>query len=137
MQVRVRVMNNASFSYETHPDIYIRIDINRIKRGIMKQQVTYEKFIVDDFNIIKNEFDKKGYRVRSASDFGTYKCWLDKGRKVKVGNRGLKLESSKKYPRPYFEYKSPQLDAKGRQVFRYCKKTYVLFHKDQTEYITA
>jgi len=56
---------------------------------------------------------------------------------VKTGNRGLKLESSKPYPKPFYHYDAPMKDDKGRQVYRFCKKTFVLFHKEQTELINA
>lgn len=99
----------------------------------MEKQTNYEKFIIDDFNIIANEFNKKGYSVNDTSDFGTYKVWMEKGRKVKRGNKGLKLESSKPYAKPFYHYNSPMTDDKGKKVYRYCKKTFVLFHKEQTE----
>ena len=103
----------------------------------MEKRTNYEKFIVDDFNIIADEFNKKGYSVKDTTDFETYKGWLNKGRKVKTGNRGLKLESSKPYPKPFYHYGSPKLDDKGNRVYRYCKKTFVLFHREQTELISA
>ena len=103
----------------------------------MEKRPNYQKFIIDDFNIIANEFNKKGYSVQDTSDFETYKGWLDKGRKVKTGNKGLKLESSKPYPKPFYDYNAPKLDDKGRRVYRYCKKTFILFHKEQTEFINA
>ena len=103
----------------------------------MHPQVNYEKFIHDDFSIIQDEFDKKGDSVRDATDFATYQGWIEKGRKVKRGNKGLKLESTKTYPKPFYDHKSPMLDAKGRPVYRYCKKSFILFHKEQTECISA
>ena len=103
----------------------------------MEKRTNYEKFIIDDFNIIANEFDKKGYSVKDTTDFETYKGWLEQGRKVKTGNKGLKLESSKSYPKPFYHYGFPKLDDKGKRVYRYCKKTFVLFHIEQTECINA
>ena len=50
----------------------------------MEKRTNYEKFIIDDFNIIANEFDKKGYSVKDTTDFETYKGWLEQGRKVKL-----------------------------------------------------
>tara|TARA_X000001382_G_scaffold120649_1_gene102332 strand:+ start:202 stop:513 length:312 start_codon:yes stop_codon:yes gene_type:complete len=103
----------------------------------MEKRTNYEKFIIDDFNIIADEFNKKGYSVRDTTDFETYKGWMEQGRKVKTGNRGLKFESSKPYAKPFYHYNSPMTDDKGRRVYRYCKKTFVLFHKEQTECINA
>lgn len=104
----------------------------------MRPKSNYEKFIVDDFCYIKEEFSKNGFAVKDASDFATYKGWMDKGRKVVRGNKGLKLESRKSYPKPFFYGDGePRLDGKGRRFYRYCKKSFVLFHKEQTECINA
>ena len=46
----------------------------------MEKRTNYEKFIIDDFNIITDEFHKKGYSVKDSSDFETYKGWLEQGR---------------------------------------------------------
>ncbi len=134
--VRWFVIERPSYQYKPRPDINIRNDINRIKRGIMETAVNYEKFINDDFSIIQDEFNKEGYAVKDATDFATYKGWLDKGRKVKRGNKGLRFETSKTYPKPFYEGYVPKLDAKGRQYYRHCKKSFVLFHKEQTECIS-
>jgi hypothetical protein len=103
----------------------------------MEPKSNYEKFINDDFSIIREEFNKRGYEVKDASDFSTYKGWLEKGRKVARGNKGLRLESRKTYPKPYFDDGAPRLDAEGRQYYRHCKKSFVLFHKEQTETVSS
>ena len=95
---------------------------------------TYSKFVSDDFDIIKEEFEKLGLEVISDDDFCTYQGWKEKGRKVKVGEKGLKLCSSNYFPQPVFHYGTPVYDEKThKQKFSSYQKSYVLFHYDQTK----
>ena len=106
--------------------------------GIREQQSAstknYEKFITDDFTEIHNQFSVNGYAVNSADDFSTYMGWKEKGRKVKIGEKGVKIESSNIYAQPLFYYDRPIIDPKtGRQKFYKGSKSYTLFSIEQTE----
>ena len=94
----------------------------------------YEKFITDDFSQIRDQLTNKGYMINSAGDFSTYVGWRKKGRRVKRGEKGLTITSSKRYSQPHFYYNRPVMDEKtGRQVFYMKTKTYTLFALEQTE----
>ena len=99
--------------------------------------INYTKFSNEELDDIKIEFDAFGYPVNDVEDFCTYKGWLSKGRKVKKGEKGLKIESSHIYSKPLFHCGSPMLDAKtGRQKFYKGTQTFVLFAVQQTEELT-
>ena len=53
----------------------------------MKPSTNYEKFIADDFSLIQDCFEEQGYSITNATDFSTYQGWIDKGRKVKCGEK--------------------------------------------------
>ena len=97
---------------------------------------TFQRFIRDELNTINKEFKDKGYNVHSHEDVSTYKGWQDEGRKVKKGEKGLKLTSKQKYTQPLFNCGS-LLYENGKQVFAKFPKTYVLFHAEQTEKVIA
>ena len=94
--------------------------------------ITFQRFIRDELNNINKGFSDKGYNVHHETDFNTYKGWKDEGRKVKSGEKGLKLTSNKKYTQPIFNCGSLVYE-NGKQVFAKFPKTYVLFHAEQTE----
>tara|TARA_B100000131_G_C17988695_1_gene561623 strand:+ start:63 stop:374 length:312 start_codon:yes stop_codon:yes gene_type:complete len=98
--------------------------------------ITYQRFIRDELTQINKEFNEKGYKVHSPDDVRTYKGWMDEGRKVKKGEKGLKLTSNNKYTQPIFNCGSLVYE-NGKQVFAKFPKTYVLFHAEQTESVTA
>ena len=64
--------------------------------------ITYQRFIRDELTQINKEFNQKGYNVHSPDDVSTYKGWQVEGRKVKTGEKGLKLTSNNKYTQPLF-----------------------------------
>jgi hypothetical protein len=103
----------------------------------MKSAKTYERFIDDDFNIIKDEFYKlKGLSVETTDDFCTYDGWMDRKRKVKRGEKSLKVLTSQSYPQPLFYYGAPKTDEKGKILFAKYPKEFALFHLEQTEPLT-
>ena len=103
----------------------------------MKSQKTYERFIEDDFNIIQEEFNKeKGLSVKTADDFSTYIGWKERNRKVKRGEKAVRVQSSQAYPQPLFSMGHPRLDEKGNQVFAKYQKDFFLFHYAQTNPLT-
>jgi len=103
----------------------------------MKSPKTYERFIEDDFNIIQEEFNKeKELSVETADDFSTYIGWKERNRKVRRGEKGVKVQSSKAYPQPLFSMGHPRLNEKGKQVFAKYQKEFCLFHYEQTEPLT-
>ena len=51
--------------------------------------INYTKFSNEELDDIKIEFDAFGYSVNDTDDFCTYKGWLERGRKVKRGEKGL------------------------------------------------
>ena len=94
----------------------------------------YEKFITDDFIQIHNKFYENGFKIKSADDFSTYIGWKEKGRKVKRGEKGVKVVSSNDYAQPLFYFNRPIIDPKtGKQQFYKGKKSYTLFALEQTE----
>ena len=98
--------------------------------------ITFQRFIRDELNNINKGFSDKGYNVHSPEDVSTYKGWQDEGRKVKKGEKGLKLTSTNKYTQP-LRYAGSFLYEDGKQVFAKFPKTYVLFHAEQTESVIA
>ena len=94
--------------------------------------LTYQRFVHDELTKINQEFNQIGYKVHHEDDINTYKGWQVEGRKVKTGEKGLKLTSNKKYTQPIFNCGSLVYE-KGKQVFAKFPKTYVLFHVEQTE----
>lgn len=99
--------------------------------------INYTKFINAELNDIKIEFDAFGYEVNDVDDFCTYKGWLERGRKVKRGEKGLPIESSLSYAKPLYRYGTPVIDAKtGKQKFYRGTQRFVLFAIQQTEEIS-
>ena len=68
----------------------------------MKPSTNYEKFIADDFSLIQDCFEEQGYSITNATDFSTYQGWIDKGRKVKCGEKAIVIETTKAYAQPVF-----------------------------------
>ena len=96
--------------------------------------INYTKFSNEELDDIKIEFDAFGYSVNDTDDFCTYKGWLERGRKVKRGEKGLNMESSHIYSKPLFEYGQPMVDAKtGKQKFYKGTQRFVLFAIQQTQ----
>ena len=98
---------------------------------------TYRRFIADELTNINQQFKDKGFNVHSSEDVNTYKGWINQGRKVKYGEKGLKVESNNKYSQPLFNCGAPIIDEKDKTQFAQFKKTYCLFHWDQTETVIA
>ena len=100
----------------------------------MYSTINYDKFVNNEFNLIKHEFEEVGYKVNSETDFSTYQGWINKGRKVKRGQKGLTIKTSQKYSMPLFIHGCPIIDPNtGKQKFFKGTKRYTLFSKEQTE----
>jgi len=100
-------------------------------------QSNYLKFISNELDNIKVGFDMYGYPINGTEDFCTYKGWVEKGRKVKVGEKGMKIESADIYSQPLYENGRPVLDKRtGKQKFYKGTKRFVLFAVQQTETLT-
>ena len=94
----------------------------------------YERFISDEALKIERVFSEHGYQVEDESDNATYDGWIDKGRKVKTGEKGVKVISSKPQAKPLYAGSSPIVDKKtGKQKFACYPISFVLFHVKQTE----
>ena len=99
----------------------------------MKAAKNYGYFINDELPLIKEHFKKeKGLEVASGEDICTYIGWKERGRKVKRGEKAVKVQSEKLYSVPLFYQGGPVLDEKGRQCFAKLEKGWCLFHKEQT-----
>ena len=98
-----------------------------------KSPKTYEKFINDDWEIIKDEFEKQGYPVRSGDDFTTYVGWKERDRVVKRGEVATHFKTTQKYSHPVFRYGGIVRDEKGKQQFHKYHHDFNLFHRNQTE----
>lgn len=94
---------------------------------------TYLKFIDDDFEDIKEEFEKLGMQVVEEKDFCTYDGWKERGRKVKRGSKGLTLQTSNAYSQPLWRNGYPLYDESGKRRFAKFNKSFCLFHIEQTE----
>ena len=100
----------------------------------MKPSTNYEKFITDDFLLIQDCFEEQGYSITNATDFSTYQGWIDKGRKVKRGEKAIIIESTNAYAQPVFlNGEQVYNDRTGRKQFRRYHKSFALFHKNQTK----
>ena len=96
--------------------------------------INYTKFSTEELDDIKLEFDNFGYCINDTDDFCTYRGWKERGRKVKRGEKGLKIESSRIYSKPLFNNGAPIMDSKtGRQKFYKGKQRFVLFAIQQTD----
>ena len=102
----------------------------------MKRQKTYQSFISDDIDLIKEQFSVNGYTIDKEDDFSTYDGWKEKNRKVKRGEKATIVVGSKPYPQPLWRYGAPILNAKGKQEFGKFPPKFALFHKEQTECLT-
>ena len=71
-----------------------------------KSPITYNKFINDDFSIIKGEFEKQGFPIESENDFSTYVGWKEQGRVVKQGETGTSITSTNNSINFFFFYLS-------------------------------
>ena len=101
---------------------------------MIKEHKNYQRFISDDFENVKDQFAEIGYYIEEEDDFCTYQGWKEKGRKVKRGEKGLKVTSSLAYSQPVFYYGTPVYDKEtGKQKFARYPKSFVLFHITQTE----
>ena len=100
----------------------------------MKPSTNYEKFITDDFSLIQDCFEEQGYSITNATDFSTYQGWIDKGRKVKCGEKAVVIETTQAYAHPIFRNGTQVYDERtGRKVIRRYHKSFALFHKNQTK----
>ena len=100
--------------------------------------INYAKFSNEELEDIKIEFDAFGYPVNDINDFCTYRGWLEKGRKVKRGEKGLKIESSHIYSKPLYLDGTPVIDKKtGKQKFYKGTQRFVLFAIQQTEELSV
>ena len=100
----------------------------------MKPSTNYEKFISDDFSLIQDCFKEQGYSITNATDFSTYQGWIDKGRKVKCGEKAVVIETTNAYAHPVFRNGTQIYDARtGKKQFRRYHKSFALFHKNQTK----
>jgi len=100
------------------------------------QSLTCQRFVYDELTQINQEFNEIGYKVHHEDDINTYKSWKDEGRKVKTGEKGLKLTSHNRYIQPIINNGS-RVYQNGKQAFAKFNKTYVLFHFEQTESVIA
>ena len=98
--------------------------------------LTYQRFVHDELIQINQEFNQIGYKVHHEDDINTYKGWKDEGRKVKTGEKGLKVTSHNRYIQPIITNGS-RVYENGKQAFAKFNKTYVLFHFEQTESVIA
>tara|TARA_A100001201_G_scaffold4730_1_gene9182 strand:+ start:122 stop:439 length:318 start_codon:yes stop_codon:yes gene_type:complete len=100
----------------------------------MKPSTNYEKFIADDFSLIQDCFEEQGYSITNATDFSTYQGWIDKGRKVKCGEKAIVIETTNAYAQPVFLNGTRVYDEiSGKKQFRRYRKSFALFHKNQTK----
>ena len=96
---------------------------------------SFQDFVNEDFELIKNKFNQLGFKINSFRDFDTYQGWLERGRKVCMGQKAVKIQSSRTYARPvFYKDKQPILDKSGRAKFYSKKQNYSLFHKTQTNF---
>lgn len=102
----------------------------------MRRQKTYQSFIGDDLDLIKNEFGGNGYSVDKEDDFSTYDGWKDKNRRVKRGEKATIVVGSKPYSQPLWRDGAPVLDEKGNRAFGKFPPKFALFHIKQTECLT-
>ena len=99
----------------------------------MKAAKNYGYFINDELSLIKEYFlNEKGLEVAGGEDICTYIGWKERGRKVKRGEKAVKVKTKNLYSVPLFDQGAPVLDEKGRQCFAKLGKVWCLFHKEQT-----
>ena len=61
---------------------------------------------------IKKEFSKVGKKVITCDDFGPFKAWQDRGRRVKYGSKGLTVIGKNIYAQLMFKNGKPMKDEK-------------------------
>ena len=99
----------------------------------MTYSKTYVRFIQDDFTLIEREFNNLGYDIEDETDFDTYRGWINRGRQVNRGEKGINLESTEKYCQPIWKHGVIEVDLKTKKPkFAKWRKRYSLFHKTQT-----
>lgn len=100
--------------------------------------INYTRFCEEELDTIKKEFNDFGFNVSDADEFSTYRGWMQKGRKVKRGEKGLKIETNHLYAKPLFHYGAPVIDKKtGKQKFYKGTQRFVLFAIQQTEELSV
>ena len=102
----------------------------------MKRETNYKKLLENELEMVRDEFANIGKKIETEEDVGTYELWIERGRKVKRGEKALCIESSKPYPVPIFSYGTQVIDANGRKKFGKYKVRWSLFAKDQTVELT-
>ena len=96
---------------------------------------SFQEFVVEDFKSIQKQFNQLGYKVISHRDFDTYQGWLERGRKVAMGQKAVNVETSRTHTKPIFKnHRQPFQPNSGKTRFYRKKINYCLFHKTQTNF---
>ena len=101
----------------------------------MKRETNYKKLIENEVDLIKERFKSIGKTIDTMEDIGTYDLWLERGRKVKMGEKALLYKSAKAYPTPIWTCGGRKLDENGKPIIRKFDQKWSLFSKDQTKQI--
>ena len=99
----------------------------------MRRETNYRKLIEYELDLIKERFASIKINIDTEEDIGTYDLWLERGRKVKRGEKALLYNSAKAYPTPIWTCGGKKLDENGKPIFRKYDQKWCLFSKDQTE----
>ena len=96
---------------------------------------SFQEFVAEDFKSIQKQFNQLGYKVISHRDFDTYQGWLERGRKVSMGQKAVKVETSRTHTKPIFkDHRQIRPFNSGTTKFYRKKINYSLFHKTQTNF---
>ena len=94
----------------------------------------YQKFKVENFDRIQEEFKKKDKNISNLFEIETYKGWEKKGRKVMTGSKGIKVTSPNTYANAIYGKDGKVLHNKnGGVMIRNVLKTYSFFDIKQTK----
>lgn len=102
----------------------------------MKRQKTYHSFIGEDLDLVKDAFTEYGYSIQTEEDVSTYDGWKDKNRRVKRGEKAVKVVGSKPLSQPRYRNGYPIINEDGTKAFAKFPPTFFLFAKEQTECLT-
>ena len=102
---------------------------------LQSRSKSFQEFVEEDFESIKNKFNQLGFKVNSYRDFDTYQGWLIRGRKVAMGQKAIKVETSRTHTKPIFKnHRKPFQPNSGKTRFYRKKLNFCLFHKTQTNF---
>ena len=96
---------------------------------------SFQDFVEQDFESIKKQFNQLGYKVNSYKDFDTYQGWLERGRRVSMGQKAVNVETSRTHTKPIYKTPRTTNPDHSRNTRFYRKKiNFCLFHKTQTNF---